>query len=270
MNRIRPRVTGICIGLALAAWGGFEGVERPPVRLLRWSLVGLGLGVLATHTLQRIDEVIDSKRFARRKKLRILAHAVQNQPGRDDFGTSDEESDIFEKSLGSTIHFSPESFPDTDVAADTRYESNGQETTPKDSGRDEESAPIDFETACQEKNFLRAFEIYRESLDDNASLGVTPEILAMLRSDALSEIFHRMQSGTVKEDVAQLAVLIVELFPESKEGRTLGPVLGVLRRAAGLCPRCARPYKGIANACHECLKGTAEAYQIAWDDVQPD
>lgn len=266
MNRIRPRVTGLFIGLAITAWGGLEGNERPPVRALRWSLVGLGLGVFATHTLQRIDELIDSKRSARSKKLRILARAIEQQHGPKDIGTNTAESDIFEKSLGSTIHFSPESFSDTDIAIDTADDLTGENGSSIDSNRVEVALPVAFEAACQDKNFLRAFEIYQESLNEKFSLGLTSEILAILRSDALSEIFQRMHSGTVKVDIAQLASLIVELFPESKEGHTLGPVLGVLRRSAGLCPRCSRPYKGIANACHECLKGTSEAYQIAWDD----
>jgi predicted amidophosphoribosyltransferase len=42
---------------------------------------------------------------------------------------------------------------------------------------------------------------------------------------------------------------------QTPEGASLRASLPTLRRAAGLCARCARPYKGIADACPACLTG---------------
>ena len=122
------------------------------------------------------------------------------------------------------------------------------------------------EEALLDGNWLAATEAYKAGMDSGELIPVDDSDLARLRKSSLEFIFQRMHSGTVKEDVASLARNITQIFPLSMEGRTLAPVLGVLRRSAGLCPRCEKPYRGVANACHDCLRGTPEAYQIAWDD----
>jgi hypothetical protein len=272
MNRIRPQITGLFLGFALAAWGGLSDFERPQARLIRWMCLGVGFGIFATHVLQRFDEVIDSKRFARRKKLQILARSMPHltqaentQVGRHPENEKPDQVGFeFDKALDTPIHFSPESFADT-LQSETTTEVFHQEDIEPGSP-DPQDLPVLYEAAIQNNDYLKAVEIYRESLELEKPLVLTNESIAQLRSNSLNQIFQRMHSGTVRDDVASLAQLVVQLFPESTEGRTLGPVLGVLRRSAGLCPRCSKPYKGIANACHECLKGTAEAYQIAWDD----
>lgn len=268
MNRIRPQITGLFLGLAFAAWGGLP----DQARLFKWICMGVGFGFLATHILQRFDEVIDSKRFARRKKLQILAKSIIH-PDKSENGQISRLSEIentdrvgfeFNQALDTPIHFSPDSFADS-LQSETTTEVFHQEYIEPGSPEPQD-LPRLYEAAIQNNDYLKAVEIYRENLVLEKPLISTEESLSQLRSNSLNQIFQRMHSGTVREDVASLAQLVVELFPESTEGRTLGPVLAVLRRSAGLCPRCSRPYKGIANACHECLKGTAEAYQIAWDD----
>jgi hypothetical protein len=78
---------------------------------------------------------------------------------------------------------------------------------------------------------------------------VLPWLMALL--------MRRMRGGTVRADVAMLATKISDRFGTTVEGASLRASLPVLRRSAGLCPRCALPYKGIEDACPACLNGSA-------------
>jgi hypothetical protein len=69
----------------------------------------------------------------------------------------------------------------------------------------------------------------------------------------LALIMKRLRAGTVRADVADLAAKVAERFAQTVEGASLRASLPTLRRSAGLCPRCARPYRGIADACPICL-----------------
>ncbi len=88
---------------------------------------------------------------------------------------------------------------------------------------------------------------------------LTPEALGEIEPQIVkwftSLIMRRLRGGTVRPDVAELAARVAERFPRSVEGASLRASLGTLRRSAGLCPRCARPYRGIADACPLCLAG---------------
>lgn len=72
----------------------------------------------------------------------------------------------------------------------------------------------------------------------------------------MSVIMKRLRTGSVGPDVAELATQVADRFATTKEGASLRVSLPTLRRSAGLCARCARPYRGIADACPLCLKGT--------------
>jgi len=72
----------------------------------------------------------------------------------------------------------------------------------------------------------------------------------------MSLIMKRLRTGSVAPDVAELATQVADRFATTKEGASLRVSLPTLRRSAGLCARCARPYRGIADACPLCLKGT--------------
>lgn len=65
-------------------------------------------------------------------------------------------------------------------------------------------------------------------------------------------IQKRMRTGTVRGDVVTLATKVAGSFGDTPEGASLHASLPTLRRSVGLCPRCARPYVGLANACPEC------------------
>ncbi len=69
-------------------------------------------------------------------------------------------------------------------------------------------------------------------------------------------LMKRLRSGTVAPDVAALASRVAETFGHLNEGASLRASLPTLRRSAGLCARCARPYLGVEDACPDCLAGT--------------
>lgn len=79
----------------------------------------------------------------------------------------------------------------------------------------------------------------------------------------LAAVMKRLRTGTVGEDVASLAATVADRFGHTTEGASLRASLPTLRRSAGLCPRCARPYRGIADACPACLKAARLAAQPA-------
>jgi hypothetical protein len=65
-------------------------------------------------------------------------------------------------------------------------------------------------------------------------------------------IQKRLRAGTVRGDVAALAARVADRFGDTVEGASLRASLPTLRRSAGLCPRCARPYTGAGDACPAC------------------
>ncbi len=70
----------------------------------------------------------------------------------------------------------------------------------------------------------------------------------------LAIVHRRLRSGRIQADVVELADRIAENFGHTTDGASLRASLPTLRRSAGLCPRCAKPYTGVARACPECLK----------------
>jgi hypothetical protein len=69
-------------------------------------------------------------------------------------------------------------------------------------------------------------------------------------------IQRRLRTGKLRPDVAILAGKVASSLDDTPEGASLRASLPTLRRAAGLCPRCAQPYTGIGDACPLCLAGT--------------
>jgi hypothetical protein len=64
---------------------------------------------------------------------------------------------------------------------------------------------------------------------------------------------NRLSTGKIQTDVALLAGRVAETFSHTVEGASLRASLPLLRRSAGLCPRCAQPYTGVADACPACM-----------------
>jgi hypothetical protein len=70
----------------------------------------------------------------------------------------------------------------------------------------------------------------------------------------LAVVHRRLRSGRIQADVVELADRIAVNFGHTTDGASLRASMPTLRRSAGLCPRCGKPYTGMAAACPECLK----------------
>ena len=99
----------------------------------------------------------------------------------------------------------------------------------------------------------RVLEIYQglvPSLDDERRAALDHDLAKWF----LSLIHRRLRTGKVQADVVQLAARFAETFATTVEGASVRASLPTLRRSVGLCPRCAQPYTGVADACPNCLK----------------
>jgi hypothetical protein len=68
------------------------------------------------------------------------------------------------------------------------------------------------------------------------------------------ELIHRRLRGSrIQVDVVHLATQVADTFGATVEGASLRASLPTLRRSVGLCPKCAQPYVGTADACPQCL-----------------
>jgi hypothetical protein len=79
----------------------------------------------------------------------------------------------------------------------------------------------------------------------------------------LSLIHRRLRTGKVQADVVQLAARFAESFAATVEGASVRASLSTLRRSVGLCPKCAQPYTGVADACPDCKKGAGHGLATA-------
>ncbi len=92
-------------------------------------------------------------------------------------------------------------------------------------------------------------------LDQDARAALDPELAKWF----LGLIHRRLRTGKIQADVVQLAARFAESFAATVEGASVRASLPTLRRSVGLCPRCAQPYTGVADACPNCLRGGTHA-----------
>ncbi|WP_165064071.1 hypothetical protein [Paludisphaera rhizosphaerae] len=69
----------------------------------------------------------------------------------------------------------------------------------------------------------------------------------------LTYVHHRLRSGGLQIDLVGLVDRASDALGHTKDGASLRAALPTLRRGAGLCARCAKPYTGFSEACPECL-----------------
>ena len=99
----------------------------------------------------------------------------------------------------------------------------------------------------------RVFDIHqklRPSLEEQQRALLEKDLAAWF----LTLIHRRLRTGKVQADVVRLAARFAESFAATVEGASVLASLPTLRRSVGLCPRCAQPYTGVAEACPNCLK----------------
>ena len=127
--------------------------------------------------------------------------------------------------------------------------------------------PEELATARQaaSQEFLSKIAAAREVNDPDRVIELRDALKPLLAPDAMRSldrdlarwfillIHKRLRSGTVRVDVAVLAGRVADSLDDTPEGASLRASLPTLRRAAGLCPRCAQPYTGLAAACPNCL-----------------
>jgi hypothetical protein len=81
----------------------------------------------------------------------------------------------------------------------------------------------------------------------------------------------RAGAGTAAGAVAAatLAARVAESFGDAPEGASLRAALPGLRRAAGLCPRCARPDPGHGDVCPRCAAAAPGATPLPQSEAIP-
>jgi len=92
---------------------------------------------------------------------------------------------------------------------------------------------------------------------------VEPEQRGALQSEVaawfLTAIYRRLRTGTIQIEVVELATRFAGIFASTAQGASVQAALPTLRRGAGLCPKCAQPYTGVAKACPQCLRQGARS-----------
>lgn len=87
-------------------------------------------------------------------------------------------------------------------------------------------------------------------------------------------IKRKARAGALNPDLATLAGRVADSFADTAEGAALRTSIPNLRRSAGLCPCCARPWRGTAEACPRCLgrdpSGSNPAYVPLSGETDPE
>jgi hypothetical protein len=102
---------------------------------------------------------------------------------------------------------------------------------------------------------LRVVDL-RDELTQHLRGGDLEELDRQLVRWLVGEVRRRVKVGPIRPDVATLAGRIVDSFADTAEGATLRRSLPNLRKSAGLCPSCGRPYRGDLETCPHCRSAT--------------
>ena len=121
------------------------------------------------------------------------------------------------------------------------------------------------------EDLRQRIEAARLANDPEGAIHSRDELARLLRGEGLQDVDRplvkwliglvqrRLRTGTIGLDVVTLAGKIAESFGGTAEGASLNASLPTLRRSAGLCPKCAEPYKGVGDACPKCLAASPAA-----------
>jgi hypothetical protein len=111
-----------------------------------------------------------------------------------------------------------------------------------------------LEAARQVNDPARVLELY-QAVGPALELDQRTALERDLASWFLSLIHRRLRTGKIQPEVVVLATQVAETFGTTVAGASMRAALPTLRRSVGLCPRCAQPYAGVADACPKCLSG---------------
>lgn len=105
--------------------------------------------------------------------------------------------------------------------------------------------------------------------DDDAGAAITcrDELTRLIGGEELTDLDRRVVAWLARwvrrraraggADAPAIAALAADRFGDLDEGRALRDAVPALRRRAGLCPSCARPYRGRDEICPECAEEAA-------------
>ena len=109
-----------------------------------------------------------------------------------------------------------------------------------------------LQAAREANDPVRVLEL-REEAPEELGEAALKELDADLGKWFLGLVHRRLRSGPLQLDLVTLADRVSEVLGHTKDGASLRAALPTLRRGAGLCPRCAKPYAGVWEACPECM-----------------
>lgn len=110
----------------------------------------------------------------------------------------------------------------------------------------------------------------RLAIAPHLAAGAREELDRDLAGFLIRLIQRRLLGGTIGPDVPELAVRVGETFAHTREGASLLASLPTLRRSAGLCPRCGKPFVGIEDACPACLAAAQRPAARIWPSDEDD
>jgi hypothetical protein len=117
------------------------------------------------------------------------------------------------------------------------------------------------------EDLLARLKAAQDVTDPNMVLDIRDQMVAVISIEERNELdarlakwfmplmMKRLRTGIVGPEVPELATKFAERFSHTMEGASIRASLPTLRRAAGLCPKCSKPYRGIADACPVCVAG---------------
>ena len=146
--------------------------------------------------------------------------------------------------------------------ADAFHDTKGQRT--------QEDRIAELKAARDANDPARVLDLYDALVGDLAPADKTA-LQAEVAPWFLNLIYRRLRTGRIQTEVVELAARFATSFAVTAQGASVYAALPTLRRSAGLCPRCAQPYTGVANACPQCLRPTTEVEDGigAEDDISP-
>jgi hypothetical protein len=269
-------ITGLSSGASFTEAQRFQIRSNAAANLAFYGLIGWTLSALLRGLADTLVALVDQARAAERTStvvevrlasaLERVAAALERGPADSLAGSVQEDDDPRARHLA-----------DFHAAVEAAHWQKAAELASSFTARfpdDPEGAHLSplLDEVKQEsaRTLLAKIDAAREVHDPERVLDLRDLLMPLLPADALraldrelavwcmSVIQKRLRTGTMGVDVAMLAGRVAESLDTTIEGASLRAALPTLRRSAGLCARCAKPYTGIEDACPECLTANGE------------
>jgi hypothetical protein len=263
-------ITGLSSGASFTETQRFQIRSNAAANLAFYGLIGWTLSALLRGLADALGALVDQARAAERttavvevrlaSALERMAAALERRPADTAVGSHPEEDPRAHQ------------LADFRAAVEAAHWQRAAELArsftarfPDDPEGAQLSPLLDEAKQAAAQSLFAKIDAAREAHDPERVLDLRDLLTPLLPADALrtldrelagwcmSVIQKRLRTGTMSVDVATLAGRVAESLDTTIEGASLRAALPTLRRSAGLCARCARPYTGIEDACPECL-----------------